>query len=121
MSADVPSSTALATSDASARVGSGWRIIDSSICVAVITVLPASRPARITCFCTSGTSAAPISTPRSPRATISTSLASTTASRCSSASPFSILAMIRARDPVAAMRSRRSWMSSGRRTNESAM
>ena len=38
ISADVPSSTALATSDASARVGSGWLIIDSSIWVAVITV-----------------------------------------------------------------------------------
>ena len=36
----VPSITALATSVASARVGSGAWIIDSSICVAVITNLP---------------------------------------------------------------------------------
>src|SRR5436190_570935 len=34
MTADVPSRIALATSLASARVGSGWWIIDSSICVA---------------------------------------------------------------------------------------
>ena len=37
MSAEVPSSTAFATSLASARVGSGAWSIDSSICVAVIT------------------------------------------------------------------------------------
>jgi hypothetical protein len=36
----VPSSTALATSVASARVGRGFLIIDSSIWVAVITGLP---------------------------------------------------------------------------------
>ena len=40
MSASVPSSTALATSFTSARVGNGERVIDSSICVAVITGLP---------------------------------------------------------------------------------
>ena len=37
ITAEVPSSTAFATSLASARVGSGWWIIDSSIWVAVIT------------------------------------------------------------------------------------
>ena len=36
-----PSSTALATSVASARVGRGFLTMDSSICVAVITGLPA--------------------------------------------------------------------------------
>jgi putative Mn2+ efflux pump MntP len=41
MMASVPSSTALATSLASARVGRGLRIIESSICVAVITGLAA--------------------------------------------------------------------------------
>ena len=41
MTQSVPSSTALATSVASARVGRGFLIIDSSICVAVITGLPA--------------------------------------------------------------------------------
>ena len=40
ITAEVPSRMALATSEASARVGSGASIIDSSICVAVITVLP---------------------------------------------------------------------------------
>src|SRR3989339_631397 len=39
MTASVPSYTALATSDASARVGVGCSVIDSSICVAVITIL----------------------------------------------------------------------------------
>ena len=40
MTASVPSRMALATSDASARVGRGWCTIDSSIWVAVITGLP---------------------------------------------------------------------------------
>ena len=70
MIAVVPSRIAFATSDASARVGSGAWIIDSSICVAVITGLPRSSARRMIRFCSSGTSAAPISTPRSPRATI---------------------------------------------------
>ena len=73
MIALVPSRIAFATSDASARVGSGAWIIDSSICVAVITGLPRSRARRMIRFCSSGTSAAPISTPRSPRATITAS------------------------------------------------
>ncbi|CRH72486.1 Uncharacterised protein [Chlamydia trachomatis] len=38
----VPSRTALATSLVSARVGLGFLIMESSICVAVITVLPAT-------------------------------------------------------------------------------
>src|SRR5688500_3071119 len=37
ITASVPSKMAFATSEASARVGSGFMIIDSSICVAVIT------------------------------------------------------------------------------------
>ena len=41
ITASVPSRTAFATSLASARVGSGELIIDSSICVAVMTGLPA--------------------------------------------------------------------------------
>ena len=40
MTALVPSNTALATSLTSARVGVGAWIIDSSICVAVITGRP---------------------------------------------------------------------------------
>src|SRR5688572_8009609 len=39
ITASVPSSTALATSETSARVGTGAWIIDSIICVAVITTL----------------------------------------------------------------------------------
>ena len=42
ISAEVPSRIAFATSLASARVGSGWWTIDSSICVAVITGFPRS-------------------------------------------------------------------------------
>ena len=71
ITAEVPSRIAFATSLASARVGSACSIIDSSICVAVITGLPRSRQRRMIRFCISGTVAAPISTPRSPRATIS--------------------------------------------------
>jgi hypothetical protein len=40
MTQSEPSNTALATSVASARVGRGFWIIDSSICVAVMTGLP---------------------------------------------------------------------------------
>src|SRR5690606_27113257 len=43
MIASAPSSTAVATSDTSARVGTGAVIIDSSICVATTTGLPARR------------------------------------------------------------------------------
>ena len=55
ITADVPSRIAFATSLASARVGSACSIIDSSICVAVITGLPASRQRRMIRFCSSGT------------------------------------------------------------------
>ena len=74
ITADVPSRIAFATSLASARVGSGEWIIVSSICVAVITVFPSSSARWMIRFCTSGTSAGPISTPRSPRATITASV-----------------------------------------------
>ena len=116
----MPSSTALATSDASALVGSGARIIDSSIWVAVITVQAASRAVRMISFCTNGTSATPISTPRSPRATIRASLAATISSRLVTASAFSILAITRAELPCSRIRSRRSRTSSALRTNDSA-
>ncbi len=45
-----PSNTALATSEASALVGLGEAIIDSSIWVAVITGLPISLAFFIICF-----------------------------------------------------------------------
>ena len=70
MTASVPSRIAFATSDTSARVGRGLWIIDSSICVAVITGTRCSCDSRISRFCTSGTSSNGSSTPRSPRATM---------------------------------------------------
>ena len=93
MIAEVPSRIAFATSDASARVGSGWWIIDSSICVAVITGLPRSSARAMIRFCSSGTSAAPISTPRSPRATMTASDSARISSSAAIASAFSILAI----------------------------
>merc|ERR1719291_1007559 len=47
----VPSSTALATSQASARVGKGLSSMDASISVAVITYLPAALVLLIIIFC----------------------------------------------------------------------
>ncbi len=48
--ASAPSNTAVATSETSARVGTGAVIIDSSICVATTTGLPARRQARVRLF-----------------------------------------------------------------------
>ena len=73
ITASAPSNTAVETSDTSARVGTGLWIIDSSICVATTTGLPARRAIRVICFCRPGTRSTGISTPRSPRATISAS------------------------------------------------
>ena len=50
MTASVPSKTALATSLASARVGRGFSIIDSSIWVAVMTGLRHAEARRMMCF-----------------------------------------------------------------------
>ncbi|MCY1448319.1 hypothetical protein D9M71_649780 [compost metagenome] len=83
--------TELATSSTSARVGIGLSTIDCSIWVAVITTLFWASEALMIFFCRPGSSASPISTPRSPRATITTSLASTISSRFSMASVRSIL------------------------------
>ena len=93
ITASAPSSTALATSDASARVGRECSIIDSSIWVATMTGLAFSLAIWMARFCTSGTSSSGSSTPRSPRATMIASNASTIASRLSMASGFSSLAM----------------------------
>jgi hypothetical protein len=81
ITASVPSSTALATSETSARVGTGERIIDSIICVAVMVSLFLSRARRIIFFCRAGTAASPTSTARSPRATMMPSEASRISSR----------------------------------------
>ena len=92
MSASVPSSTALATSFTSARVGSGERVIDSSICVAVMTGFPAMLQNRMISFWISGTRRAGTWMPRSPRATITASAAPTMPGRWSSATAVSIFA-----------------------------
>src|SRR5436309_2853690 len=68
ITASVPSQIALATSDASARVGRFDVTIDSSISVAVMTGTPARFAWSITSFWTAGTSPSFSSTPRSPRA-----------------------------------------------------
>mmetsp|Transcript_30124 Transcript_30124/g.84134 ORF Transcript_30124/g.84134 Transcript_30124/m.84134 type:complete len:348 (+) Transcript_30124:380-1423(+) len=86
-----PSTTALPTSDTSARVGRGLCTMDSSICVATITGLPARLHLATTLFCTANTSCAGISMPRSPRATMIPSLAAMMASTFSTPSWFSIL------------------------------
>ena len=77
ISASAPSSTAFATSEASARVGREVSIIDSSIWVATMTGLAARRASAMDRVCTSGTSSSGSSTPRSPRATMMPSKAST--------------------------------------------
>ena len=88
----VPSNTALATSDTSARVGVGAVIIDSSIWVAVITGFPWATPVRMISFWMCGTSSSGSRTPRSPRATITRRLMWTMSSRFVTAGPVSILA-----------------------------
>ena len=91
---DVPSSTAFATSFASALVGRGFLIIESSIWVAVMTTFPFSLHFLIMFFCAIGTFSVSISTPRSPLATIIPSEASIISSKFSSPSLDSILEMI---------------------------
>src|SRR6266849_4366499 len=118
MTASTTSKTAVATSEASARVGVGALIIDSSIWVATITGLPATRQAWMTCRCTVGTSSGGISTPRSPRATISASESSMISSSRRIAAGFSSLTMIQAALPISL---RASATSSGRCTKESAI
>ena len=116
MIASAPSRTAVATSLASARVGRGDRIIDSSICVATITGRPATLAARSSRFCTRGISSIGSSTPRSPRATIAASATSRIRSKSSTAGRVSIFATIgTGRSPIAA---RSSSMSEGSRTKD---
>ena len=103
ITASVPSSTALATSDTSARVGTGLEIIDSIICVAVMVSLFCSRASRIIRFCRAGTEASPTSTAKSPRATMMPSQADMMSMSAfgSTASARSILAMRKASPPAA--------------------
>ena len=122
MIALLPSYTALATSEISARVGRTFVIMDSSISVAVITRLPSMRHSVITRFCMAGSSSNGISTPRSPRATITPSHAVQMSSRLSTPERFSIFA-IRSMSlaPCAARNSRTESRSSLRETKEQAM
>mmetsp|Transcript_95495 Transcript_95495/g.269912 ORF Transcript_95495/g.269912 Transcript_95495/m.269912 type:complete len:237 (+) Transcript_95495:502-1212(+) len=95
MTQSVPSRTALATSLASARVGLGDLFMDSSICVAVITNLPARLQRPIITFCAMKTCSGGISMPRSPRATMMPSLTLRISSKFRRPSPFSIFEMSR--------------------------
>ena len=119
ITASVPSRTAFATSLASARVGSGLAVIDSSICVAVMTGVPCRRQVSMMRFCSTGTVSIGHSTPRSPRATMTASAALTTASSSSTACRFSIFAITRALPARAVMPSRSSVTSAAARTNDS--
>mmetsp|Transcript_8097 Transcript_8097/g.24217 ORF Transcript_8097/g.24217 Transcript_8097/m.24217 type:complete len:275 (-) Transcript_8097:640-1464(-) len=90
MTASVPSRTAAATSVTSARVGRGFFIIESSICVATMTGLPTALQAATIIFCAAKTLGKSISTPRSPRATMMPSDAARISSKFSTPSWFSI-------------------------------
>ncbi len=116
----VPSRIALATSEASARVGRGFSIMLSSIWVAVMTTLPRPLAFLMMTFCRVGTDSVETSTPRSPRATITPSVASSTASRASMASRFSILAMRGWVPPRDVMRAFASRTSAALRTKDRA-
>mmetsp|Transcript_8096 Transcript_8096/g.24214 ORF Transcript_8096/g.24214 Transcript_8096/m.24214 type:complete len:234 (-) Transcript_8096:220-921(-) len=94
MTASQPSRTALATSEHSARVGRGLEHMDSSICVATMTGLPAALHTSIMLFCSRKTRSGGISMPRSPRAIMTASVASTISAKLSRPSWFSILTMI---------------------------
>ena len=103
ITASAPSSTALAQSEASARVGLGALIIDSSTWVATITGLALRRHISVARFCTIGTCSRGSSTPRSPRATMMPSKASTISARFSTACGFSIFAITGTWMPSSAM------------------
>jgi hypothetical protein len=121
MTASAPSSTALATSEVSARVGIGLEIIDSSIWVATMTGFAMRRLSSTARFCTIGTASSGSSTPRSPRATMMPSKASMISSRLSTACGFSIFAITGTLRPSSAMISKTRSTSAALRTNESAM
>ena len=86
-----------------------------------MTGLAFSRQSCTARFCTSGTWSSGSSTPRSPRATMTPSKATTIASRWSTASGFSTLARTGRAAPSSSMIWCTSLMSSGERTNDSAI
>lgn len=120
MTASAPSRIALATSDASARVGRELVIIDSIIWVATITGLALRRHSSMSRFCTMGTFSSGYSTARSPRATITPSNAITTSSMFSTACGFSTLAMTGTRRPTSSITLWTSRTSLASRTKDSA-
>ena len=99
---------AVATSETSARVGTGAVIMLSSIWVATITGLPAARQARVSRFWIGGTEVTGSSTPRSPRATMMPSEASRISAKASTAAGFSILERIAARPSASSRASKTS-------------
>lgn len=120
MTASAPSRIALATSEASARVGRELVIIDSIIWVATITGLALRRHISMSRFWTIGTFSSGYSTARSPRATMTASKASTTASMLATACGFSTLAMTGTRRPSSSMTLWTSLTSLASRTKERA-
>lgn len=120
ITASAPSRMALATSDASARVGRELVIIDSIIWVATITGLAFRRHISTRRFCTIGTFSSGYSTARSPRATITASKAITTSCMLATACGFSTLAMTGTRRPTSSMTRCTSWTSLASRTKDSA-
>ena len=107
-----PSSTALLMSETSARVGLGESTIDQSIWVAMQETLAASLAFLTISFCAIGTRSIGISTPKSPRATITLSTSWRIESRLSIASARSSFAITGALLPILskyALASRTSW------------
>ncbi len=86
-----------------------------------MTGSPRGFARRMMSFWIAGTSSGGISTPRSPRATITPSVFSRIASSRAIASGFSSLAMIGTCRPASAIAARAWSMSPGCRTKESAM
>ncbi len=111
---------ALATSEASARVGRELVIIDSIIWVATITGLALRRHISMSRFWTIGTFSSGYSSARSPRATMTASKASTTAAMFSTACGFSTLAMTGTRRPSSSITLWTSLTSLASRTKDRA-
>ena len=118
--ASAPSKMALPTSETSARVGRGFVVIDSSICVATMTGLPTALHLRMIFFWMTGTSSAGTSTPRSPRATMMPSETARISSKLLTPARFSIFGMISMWPPCFAIRLRISSTSEGRWMNDAA-
>ena len=113
MMASACSKTAFATSVISARVGTGFVIIDSSMCVATITGTPFARQRLTMRRWMIGNSSIGHSIPRSPRATMITSVASMISLMFFTASWSSIFATMRAVLPCSRSTLRRTSTSPG--------